>query len=543
MKIKFLGAARTVTGSCYVVETNQARFAIDCGMHQGSDAIERRNLDVAPYDPARIDFFIITHAHIDHSGLLPRMKQNGFRGSIYATEPTGDLLKILLLDSAHIQEVEATGKNKRLQRTGMKTDAVPLYTTQNAEAVMPLLNTRKYDEIFSPGPGIRVRFQDAGHILGAAIVELFIEENGSTTKLVFSGDIGRPNQLLVKDPSAVLQADFLFMESTYGNRNHKGEKESLDELAQAIAYSYRNGEKVVIPAFAVERTQEIIYSLHLLLREGKLPKDMPVYLDSPLAIKATEIFRRYHSYLDGETHDLLKNGEDPLRLPNLKLSTSTVDSIRINETQGAAIVISASGMCNAGRIKHHLRHNLWRPGASIVFVGFQAEGTPGRKIVDGAKKIRIFNEEIAVTAKVFTINGFSAHAGQDQLLDWLKDFQNKAMQVFLVHGEFSAQEHLASLIRGKFGLAVTIPEYLEEIRLKPGAPVEAVLQPVTPTPPVDLTRLFADLKTKLNNAGDKMEVFKSLTPFQQAEMANLLKEASLSMDKIQSEKEKYTGGR
>jgi metallo-beta-lactamase family protein len=425
----------------------------------------------------------------------------------------------------------------------MKTDAVPLYTTQDAEAVMPLLKTRKYDEIFSPGAGIRVRFQDAGHILGAAIVELFIEENGSTTKLVFSGDIGRPNQLLVKDPSAVNQADFLFMESTYGNRNHKGEKESLDELAQAIAYSYQNGEKVVIPAFAVERTQEIIYSLHILLNEGKLPKDMPVYLDSPLAIKATEIFRRYHTYLDGETLDLLKNGEDPLRLPNLKLSTSTADSIRINETQGAAIVISASGMCNAGRIKHHLRHNLWRPGASVVFVGFQAEGTPGRRIVDGAKKIRINNEDIAVAAKVFTINGFSAHAGQDQLLNWLKDFQNKAMQVFLVHGEFSAQEHLASLIREKFGLSVTIPDYLAEIALKPGAPVEAVLQPAAPAASVDLTRLFADLKTKLNNAGDKMEVFKSLTPLQQAEMANLLKEAALSMDKIQSEKEKYTGGR
>ncbi|MCK7506736.1 MAG: MBL fold metallo-hydrolase [Desulfobacterales bacterium] len=267
-------------------------------MHQGSDSIERRNLDIAPYDPARIDFFIITHAHIDHSGLLPRMTQNGFRGPIYATEPTGDLLKILLLDSAHIQEVEAAGKNKRLQRTGMKADATPLYTTQDAEAVTPFIKTRKYDEIFSPAPGISVRFQDAGHILGAAMVELFIEENGETSKLVFSGDIGRPNQLLMKDPSSMRQADFLFMESTYGNRNHKGEQESLDELAEAIRYSYKNGEKVVIPAFAVERTQEILYSLHLLLRDGKLPKDMPVYLDSPLAIKATEIFRRY-SFLSG----------------------------------------------------------------------------------------------------------------------------------------------------------------------------------------------------------------------------------------------------
>jgi metallo-beta-lactamase family protein len=542
MKIKFLGAARTVTGSCYIIETNKARFAIDCGMHQGSDAIEKRNWDTASYDPARIDFFIITHAHIDHSGLLPRMKQNGFCGTIYATEPTVDLVKILLLDSAHIQEVEAGGKNKRLQRTGLKANAVPLYTTKDAEAVTPLLKTRKYGEMFSPAPGISVRFQDAGHILGAAIVELFIEENGSVAKLVFSGDVGRPNQLLVKDPSAVYEADFLFMESTYGNRNHKGEQESLDELAQAIAFSYQNGEKVVIPAFAVERTQEIIYSLYLLLNEGKLPRDMPVYLDSPLAIKATEIFRHYHTYLDGETLALLKNGEDPLMLPSLKMSVSTEDSIRINETQEAAIVISASGMCNAGRIRHHLRHNLWRPGASIVFVGFQAQGTPGRKIVDGAKKIRIHNEDIAVAAKVFTINGFSAHAGQDQLLDWLKDFQNKAMQIFLVHGELSAQENLALLIREKFGLPVIIPEYLEEVLLKPGKPIEAVKRPVTEAP-IDLSPLLADLKTKLNNVGEKMEMIQSLTAAQQAEVAGLLREAVLNVDKIRNIKEKYTGGR
>ena len=301
MKIKFLGAAQTVTGSCYVIETNQTRFAIDCGMHQGSEQIEKRNWDISPYAPANIDFFTITHAHIDHSGLLPRMTKNGFSGPIYATEPTSDLLKILLLDSAHIQEVEAAGKNKRMQRSGQKSEFVPLYTTKDAEAVAPFIKPQKYDEIFKPAQGVSVKLQDAGHILGAAIVELFIEEDGQTTKLVFSGDIGRPNQLLMEDPVSVLQADYLFMESTYGNRNHKGEEESLEELAEAIRHSYRNKEKVVIPAFAVERTQEILYSLHLLYRDGKLPKDMPIYLDSPLAIKATEIFRRFASYLDGET--------------------------------------------------------------------------------------------------------------------------------------------------------------------------------------------------------------------------------------------------
>ncbi len=534
MKIKFLGAARTVTGSCYVIETDQARFAIDCGMHQGSDQIERRNLDTNLYDPSRIDFFIITHAHIDHSGLLPRMTQQGFRGPIYATEPTADLLKILLLDSAHIQEVEAAGKNKRLLRTGLKAEAVPLYTTQDAEAVAPFLKNMKYGETFTPAPGISVRFQDAGHILGAAMAEVFIEENGSTVKLVFSGDIGRPNQLLMKDPCSMQQADFLFMESTYGNRNHKGEQESLDELAEAIRYSYRNGEKVIIPAFAVERTQEILYSLHLLWRDGKLPKDMPVYLDSPLAIKATEIFRHYASYLDGETQGLIKNGEDPLNLPNLKLSTTTAESIQINETREPAIVISASGMANAGRIKHHLRHNLWRPGASIVFVGFQAEGTPGRRIVDGAKKIRINNEDIAVAAKVYTINGFSAHAGQDQLLDWLTGFQTKGMQVFLVHGELSAQEHLAALIREKFGLSVTIPEYLEEIVLQPGALFQEIKPPVTAAPSVDLSPLVTDLKTKLSAVSDKIGKYQSLSVSQQAEIAELLKQAALKIDEIKN---------
>jgi metallo-beta-lactamase family protein len=529
MKIKFLGAAKTVTGSCFVIETGTARFAVDCGMHQGSDSVERRNLDVAPYDPERMDFFLVTHAHIDHTGLLPRMATNGFRGPVYTTEPTADLLNILLLDSAHIQEVEAEGKNKRLRRTGAKADALALYTTEDAEAVAPLVKTRKYGELFSPAPGIRVRFQDAGHILGSALVELFVEENGAEIKLVFSGDIGRPNQLLMKDASSVPQADFLFMESTYGNRNHKNEQESLYELAEAIAYSYANGEKVVIPAFAVERTQEILYSLHLLLRAGKLPKDMPVYLDSPLAIKATEIFRRYRDYLDGETQDLLKKGEDPLGLPNLKMSTSTADSIRINETKEAAIVISASGMCNAGRIKHHLRHNLWKPGASIVFVGFQAQGTPGRKIVDGAKKIRIFNEDIAVAARIFTINGFSAHAGQDQLLDWLADVRSTSTQVFLVHGESSAQEHLAGLIREKFGLSVTVPEYLEEILLKPGALVQEIPPPAGVAPDAGLPPLLADLKRRLDEAGGNIP---RLSAAQQSEMAEVLRQTAARMEKI-----------
>lgn len=534
MKIKFLGAARAVTGSCFIIETQKARFAVDCGMHQGNAEIEKRNWDADIYEPERIDFILITHAHIDHSGLLPRMVKYGFRGPVYATEPTGELVKILLLDSAHIQEVETNWKMKRMQRYGKPASILPLYSTRDAEAVGPLIKTKTYNEIFSPGNGIKANFQDAGHILGAAMLELFIEENGQSTKLVFSGDIGRRHQLLMKDPATPSEADFLFMESTYGDRNHKGEEDSLNEMAEAIQYSYSRGEKVIIPAFAVERTQEMLYSLYLLSRDGRLPKDMPVFLDSPLAIKATEIFRRYRSYLDGETQSLLKNGEDPLDLPQLQFSSTTAESMQINDMKGSAIIISASGMANAGRIKHHLRHNLWRPGASIVFVGFQAEGTPGRNIVDGAKKIRIFNEDIAIKAKIWTINGFSAHAGQNQLLDWLGNFQNKKMPVFLVHGEFAAQDQLASLIRQKLGFDVTIPEYLEEIRLKVGAQFEEVKLPKAEEPKVNWDALIDDLEAKISYLKSRKKNIASLPLNRQMEIRDTLQETGDNMNEIKT---------
>ena len=467
MKIKCMGAARTVTGSCFVIETGKSRFAIDCGMHQGSAEIEKRNWDLSAYRPEEIDFFLMTHAHIDHSGLLPRMVRERFRGRIYATPPTRDLLEIMLLDSAHIQEMEAQWKSrKRLRFGGNRVE--PLYTTEDAVGTLPLFEVVGYRIPFDPAPGIRVVFQDAGHILGSSLLEVWIEEEGVRRKIVFSGDIGRSSQLMVEDPSIVEKADVLFLESTYGNRDHKDETQSLNELAEAISYSYGRGEKVVIPAFAVERTQEIIYSLYLLSKQGRLPADMPVFVDSPLATKATEIFRNHPDYFDRETRKLLAAGEDPLSLPQLRFTTSTQESMAINELRGPAVVISASGMADAGRIKHHLRHNLWREGASIVFVGFQAQGTTGRKIVDGAKVIRIFNEDIAVKAKVYTINGFSAHAGRSQILEWVSAFRSPGMQVFLVHGEYSAQESLAAELRERFGFSVEIPDYLEEWTLGDG---------------------------------------------------------------------------
>lgn len=491
MKITFMGAARTVSGSCYILECGGKRFAVDCGMHQGNREIEKRNRNIDDYNPKKIDFILITHAHIDHSGLLPALVARGYRNPIYCTAPTRDLMEIMLLDSAHIQEMEAEWSNRKQSRTG--GDMVkPLYTIADAERTVPLLATIEYSKTFEPAPGIRVTYKDAGHILGSAFIEIEYEQEGKVTKAVFSGDLGRPEQLIVKDPVDMEHADYLFLESTYGNRNHVDEKGSLDELAEAIAYSYGKGEKVVIPAFAVERSQQIIYSLFLLRKQGKLPDDMPVYLDSPLAIRATEIFRKHPEYFDEKTQELISNGENPLDLPNLHFTESREQSQAINETHGPAIVISASGMANAGRIKHHLRHNLWRPGASVVFVGWQGVGTPGRKIVNGAKKITIFGEEVLVKAKVFTINGFSGHAGRDELLDWLGTIQGRPTKILLVHGEAEVQQEFAKVIKERFGFEVHIPEYMEVLELEPGKELEPKVDLEVARPRVDWGFLLGD---------------------------------------------------
>ena len=497
-----MGAARTVTGSCFIMETGGHRFAIDCGMHQGNGEIERRNWETKIYDAAKIECILMTHAHIDHAGLLPRIVKEGFRGAIYATPPTLDLLKILLLDSAHIQEMEALWKTRKYLRHG-GNDVEPLYTRKDAEEVTRYFKAVEYDQPVTPFADLTVTFRDAGHILGASILELGVRENGKLSKLVFSGDVGRPAQLIIKDPTVIESADYLFMESTYGNRDHKNETDSLNELAEAIACSYSNGEKVIIPSFAVERTQELLYCLHLLDRDGRLPKDMPVYVDSPLATQATEIFRKYADYFDEEAKGLLKKGEDPLTFPQLHFTRSTEESMKINTSPGPAVVVSASGMANAGRIRHHLRHNLWREGASVVFVGFQAQGTTGRRIVDGAKMIKIFNEEVAVKAHIITINGFSAHAGQSQLMEWLGHFRSLSLQVFLIHGEYSAQQTLAGLIHERYGFPVTIPDYLEEITLKPGEEIERVAAPEEAAKRIDWNFIMLEMGNRLQQLRER----------------------------------------
>ncbi len=465
IKVTCLGAAGSVTGSCYLVESSRGKkILVDCGLFQGGRQMETRNWEEWPFDPKTIQTLFLTHAHIDHSGRIPKLVKEGFKGKIITSPPTAELCSIMLLDAAHIQEMDAewqTRKNKRQS----KAQIAPLYTTVDAEASLKFLSPIERDKIVEVEPGIKARLRNAGHILGSSILELWVEEEGESIKVVFSGDIGKKDQLIVKDPHEIFDADYLFIESTYGNRLHRSAEDSKRELLEAINFSASNGEKVMIPAFAVERTQEILYILGEFYRQGLLP-DIPIYLDSPLAIKATEIFRKNKKYYDEEATAIVDQGFDPLDMPNLRFTTNTKDSIAINETSGSAIVIAGSGMCNAGRIKHHLKHNLWRDGASLVIVGFQAQGTTGRRIVEGAKQIKIFRENITVKAKVFTIGGFSAHADQKDIIEWVNHFESSP-HVFVVHGEPSASDVLAQKIRTDLGLSVYIPKWKETLILKP----------------------------------------------------------------------------
>lgn len=538
MKIRFLGAARGVTGSCYLMETGKRKFAVDCGLHQGNSEIEKRNWNMDAYRPEEIQFVLITHAHIDHCGLLPRLVRSGFRGDIYATPPSIDLLEIMLKDSAYIQEMEAEWKTKKRTRHG-NSSVDPLYNQADVADTLKLLRPVDYNREFNPCPEARVLYKDAGHILGSSIIEVCVnEEKDREIKLVFSGDLGRPNQLLMKDPSNSETADFLFLESTYGNRDHKNEDQSREELLEAVNYSYEHGQKVIIPAFALERTQEVLYSLYLLHREGRLPVGMPIFLDSPLAIRATQIFSKHFRYFDAGTRELFRSGEDPLRLPGLRFTESPGESMAINTHKGPAIIISASGMASAGRVKHHLRHNIWKKGASIVFVGFQARGTPGRKIVDGARMIKILGEELAVNAKVFTINGFSAHAGQSQLLEWLDCSQNQGMKVFLTHGEYENQKILAELIRKKFNYEVHIPDYLEECLLKPDRTFQARVSTEKKPVKIDWDYVLSELENKVHLLRENQEQLDAMGWSDQVDTRDDALEAGTILDRLISS----TGG-
>jgi metallo-beta-lactamase family protein len=444
----FLGGAGEVTGSCFLVETTHARFLVDCGMFQGGRDTERKNRARFAFHPATLDFVLLTHAHIDHSGLLPRLAAEGYRGPIYATAATCDLLGVMLRDSAHIQEKEAEWRREEGARREDK-DTPPLYTLRQTETMLRQLVPVGYDSDVVPHASVRCRFRDAGHILGAAIIEAWITEDGRTLKTVFSGDIGQPTRPVVRDPTPIAGADVLLVESTYGNRLHKSLPETMAELEHAITDTLaRKGGNVIVPAFAVGRTQELLYLLAEMHRAGRLP-NMEIYVDSPMALKATEITLRHLRILDREAADLIAWLRGGGAGPRIRFVEDVEESIALHRVKGGAIIISASGMCEAGRIKHHLRHNLARPESTILITGFQAEGTLGRRIVEGAREVRIFGIPVPVRADIYTIGGLSAHADQAALLVWLANFKRAPRHTFVVHGERATAEIFAQAVRDR----------------------------------------------------------------------------------------------
>ncbi len=474
MNITFLGATKMVTGSNFLVEGAGKKFLVDCGMYQGKATDEMENEAPFLYDVNDIDFMLLTHAHIDHSGRIPKLYNEGFRGKVYATKATCDLCSIMLPDSGHIQEQENEWKNNKRKRKGEKQKP-PLYTAEDATKCLEIFEPVKYDEIIDIDENIHVRFNDAGHMLGSAIIEVWVSENGKTTKAVFTGDLGNNDIPLLASPTMIDDADYLIMESTYGDRLHLRNDEKAETFLDIVSETLDNGGTVVIPSFAVGRTQEILYELNMIKEERskdekfqeeyeKLMK-APVYVDSPLAISATEIFKENEDLFDDETKEIMKRGDNPLEFSGLKFTRTADESKALNESDEPAIIISASGMCEVGRIKHHLKHNIWNPNSTILFVGYQAPGTLGRTIVDGAKKVKIFGEEFSVKARIEYIEGYSGHADQEWLLNFIYSFIKKPKHIFLVHGEPNGQLVLKNKIVESTEIPVTIPNFGEKYTL------------------------------------------------------------------------------
>ena len=471
MKISFLGAAKIVTGSNLLIETRNTKFLIDCGMFQGSKSINRMNYETFCFNPEEIDFMVLSHAHIDHSGRIPKLIKKGFKGDIYSTKATVDLCSIMLPDSGHIQEMENEWDNRKRRRSGEKLRE-PLYTVKEAGESLRYFKPVLYDQKIELNGEVSLRFRDAGHILGSSIIELWIkEEKGKETKLVFSGDLGRRDRPILRDPYLIDEADYLIVESTYGNKLHHPSENDAKELISIINTTVKRGGNVVIPSFAVERAQDIIYELNKYYTEYIKTEDqdflnVPVYVDSPLTVSATEIFLRNPDCFDEETLNLIKMGNNPLDFRNLKFTKTTEESKQLNISKESKVIISASGMCTAGRIKHHLKHNLWRKESSIVFVGYQAEGTLGRRIKEGEKAVKIFGEEVQVNAEIHSLEGFSSHADREGIIWWIEGFKNKPKKIFIVHGEEEATEEISRKIEEKSKIKTYIPELGESLSIE-----------------------------------------------------------------------------
>lgn len=455
MRISLCGAAGEVTGSGYLVEMKSARVLVDFGMFQGRGASFEKNRDLGPVQPERLDAVVLTHAHLDHCGRLPLLAPRKNRFPIYATPATIDLAELILKDSAYLQEQDAARLTRRRQRQG-KPAAEPLYTGEDVERVLPCFTPMDYGEVREVADGVSARFVDSGHILGSASVELTIQDDSRTRTVVFSGDIGPKGLPFLRDPQTLDHADLVFLESTYGDREHKPIEQTLDEFLNILKDAERAREKVLIPAFAIGRTQQILYYIAEFVRERKLPV-FPVIVDSPMAIEAISVYRRHQDVFDEEATALAKDHRMSKDLPRLEMSQTAEDSKRLNNLRDASVIIAGAGMCDGGRIVHHLKHNLWRRNVHVVIVGYQAEGTLGAQLVHGAKMVRIHGEEVVVHADIHTLGGFSAHAGQSELMSWYGAMADSRPRVVLTHGEDKPRAVLAEALRSRFGARVETP--------------------------------------------------------------------------------------
>lgn len=540
MKVKFCGASIGVTGSCHLISTENHKVLLDCGQFQGGKEMDKMNEEEFPFHPSEIECVILSHAHIDHCGRIPLLVKRGFKGPIYCTDATADLLDVMLKDSAYIHEKDAEWQTRKNLRTG-KPPVDPLYTIQDSEAALRLVKPILYDQLVELNPDMKIVFNDAGHILGSGIIELWITEGDKTSKLVFSGDLGVENRPILRDPVKIKKADFLIMETTYGNRLHPENSTSIDELIHITLKTIKRGGSVIIPSFAVGRTQELIYQFNMFYEHHPEYADtlgkVYVYIDSPMATTATEVFKKNAQVFDEETKAYIMSGDHPLDFPNLKFTRNTADSQMLNEDKSPKIIISASGMCEAGRIRHHLKHNLWDSRNSIVFVGYQAEGTLGRMLVEGAKEVKLFGEPIMVGAEIYNLEGFSGHADQKGLLDWLGGFQKEPKHIFLVHGETQSKIDFAAKVKEVFGYEPIVVNGNTEYELETGEVLsrEEVLREALDQEDVEkLKDKLATLKSELDTVISSTEdvVSKQISLAKLTQINNIVQElekASLNL--------------
>ena len=471
MKIKFCGATIGVTGSCHLLTTDNHKILLDCGQFQGGKEMEKLNNEPFPFDPEEIECVIVSHAHIDHCGRFPLLIKRGEKGHLYCNNATTDLLEVMLKDSAYIHEKDAEWQTKKNARTG-KPAVEPLYTVKDAENALKLVKPILYDQLVELNDHVKIVFNDAGHILGSAITEIWVTENDTTSKIVFSGDLGVMDRPILRNPVKIKKADYVIMEATYGNRLHPANSTSIDELIKIVLKTIKRGGSVIIPSFAVGRTQELIYQFNMFYEQHPEYSDIlgkvNVYIDSPMATTATEVFKKNAQVFDEETRNYILSGDNPLDFKNLKFTRNTADSQMLNNDKTPKIIISASGMCEAGRIRHHLKHNLWDSRNSIVFVGYQAEGTLGRMLIDGAKEVKLFGEPVMVAAEIYNLQGFSGHADQQGLLDWLGGFKTPPKEIFIVHGEEQSKNDFAAKIKEVYGYEPTVIHSNSEFDLPSG---------------------------------------------------------------------------